>query len=181
MFAPLRSPQLNGDTTSADKYRRVADAWARTIEPIDKSRLDAGFLELVRLGVKPATDESIIEWLKVVDQTIKVTTPAGDAWYRYNGDTYGETPTGGKFDGRNGVGRLWTLLTGERGQYEIAAGDLPAARKRLDTLAQFANDGLMIPEQVWDRSERHAVLVLAPAPVRRRRSRGPWPSSFAWR
>ena len=143
----------NGDTTSADKYRRTADAWARHIEPIDKSRLDAGFLELVRLGVKPATDESIIEMLKLTDQRLKITTPVGDAWYRYNGDTYGETPTGGKFEGRDGVGRLWTLLTGERGEYEISAGDLAAARKRLDTLARFANDGLMIPEQVWDRSE----------------------------
>jgi glucoamylase len=143
----------NGDTTSADKYRRTADAWARHIEPIDKSRLDAGFLELVRLGVKPATDESIIEMLKLTDQRLKITTPVGDAWYRYNGDTYGETPTGGKFEGRDGVGRLWTLLTGERGEYEISAGDLAAGRKRLDTLARFANDGLMIPEQVWDRSE----------------------------
>ena len=51
---------------------------------------------------------------------------------------------------QNGVGRLWTLLTGERGEYEIAAGDLASARKRLDTMAGFANDGLMIPEQVWD-------------------------------
>jgi len=51
---------------------------------------------------------------------------------------------------RNGAGRLWTLLTGERGEYEIAAGNLASARKRLDTMAGFANDGLMIPEQVWD-------------------------------
>ena len=50
----------------------------------------------------------------------------------------------------NGVGRLWTLLTGERGEYEVAAGNLTSARKRLDTMAGFANDGLMIPEQVWD-------------------------------
>ncbi|HEU4795863.1 MAG TPA: glycoside hydrolase family 15 protein, partial [Pyrinomonadaceae bacterium] len=144
---------LNRDRTSADKYRRVADAWAQQIEPLDRSRVDAGFLELVRLGVKPATDKSIIEWLKIVDQTIKVTTPAGDAWYRYNGDTYGETRTGDKFDGQNGVGRLWTLLNGERGEYELAAGNLAAARKQLDTMARFANDGLMIPEQVWDRSD----------------------------
>jgi glucoamylase len=81
---------------------------------------------------------------------IAVKTPVGQAWYRYNHDAYGETPDGGKYDGRNGVGRLWTLLTGERGEYEIAAGDLASARKRLDTMAAFANDGLMIPEQVWD-------------------------------
>ena len=81
----------------------------------------------------------------------KVNTPVGDAWYRYNHDAYGETADGGKYDARNGVGRLWTLLTGERGEYELAAGDIASARKRLDTLAGFANDGLMIPEQVWDR------------------------------
>jgi glucoamylase len=32
-------------------------------------------------------------------------------------------------------------------------GDIASARKRLETMAGFANDGLMIPEQVWDRGE----------------------------
>jgi glucoamylase len=118
---------------------------------VDERRIiDAGFLELVRLGVKHPRDQLVVDSLALVDQMIKVETPSGDAWYRYNHDAYGETPTGGKYDGRNGVGRLWTLLTGERGEYEIAAGDLDSARKRLDTIAGFANDGLMIPEQVWD-------------------------------
>ena len=143
----------NGDTNSARTYLETADKWARNLDPINTAVIDAGFLELVRLGIKRANDPFITNALAVVDQKIKVTTPAGDAWYRYNGDVYGETPTGGDFDGRNGIGRLWTFLTGERGEYEIAAGDLSAARKRLDTLAAFANDGLMIPEQVWDRSE----------------------------
>ncbi|HEY3579449.1 MAG TPA: glycoside hydrolase family 15 protein, partial [Pyrinomonadaceae bacterium] len=143
----------NGDTNSANTYLKTADEWARNIEPINTTVIDAGFLELVRLGIKRANDPFITNALALVDQKIKVITPAGDAWYRYNGDIYGETPTGGDFDARNGVGRLWTFLTGERGEYEIAAGDLAAARKRLDTLAAFANDGLMIPEQVWDRSE----------------------------
>ena len=118
----------------------------------ERKILDAGFLELVRLGVKPANDRLIVESVKLIDQLIKVETPFGEAWYRYNHDAYGETPDGGNYDGRNGVGRLWTLLTGERGEYEIAAGDIRSARKRLDTLAGFANDGLMIPEQVWERS-----------------------------
>jgi glucoamylase len=119
---------------------------------VDERRvLDAGFLELVRLGIKSPRDALIVESVKLIDQLIKVKTPVGDAWYRYNHDAYGETESGGNYDGRNGVGRLWTLLTGERGEYEIAAGDLASARKRLDTLAGFANDGLMIPEQVWDR------------------------------
>jgi glucoamylase len=46
---------------------------------------------------------------------------------------------------------LWTLLAGERGQYELARGDRVAATKRLDAMLGFANAGLMIPEQVWDK------------------------------
>jgi glucoamylase len=116
----------------------------------ERKVVDAGFLELVRLGVKSPHDKLIRDSLKLVDEMIKVQTPAGEAWYRYNHDAYGETPTGENYDARNGVGRLWTLLTGERGEYEIAAGDISNARKRLDTMAGFANDGFMIPEQVWD-------------------------------
>ena len=122
----------------------------------ERKIVDAGFLEFVRLGIKAQRDPMIVESLKLIDQLIKVKTPVGDAWYRYNHDAYGETPDGRKYDGRNGVGRLWTLLTGERGEYELAAGDIASARKRLDTLAGFANDGLMIPEQVWDRGESPA-------------------------
>ena len=125
----------------------------------ERKILDAGFLELVRLGIKGPRDPLIVESLKLIDQLIKVKTPAGDAWYRYNHDAYGETPEGGKYDARNGIGRLWTLLTGERGEYELALGDVAAARKRLDTLAGFANDGLMIPEQVWDREKSPAASL----------------------
>ena len=84
---------------------------------------------------------------------IKVETPGGAGWYRYNHDAYGERADGGNYDGRTGVGRLWTLLTGERGEYDVARGDLVSARKRLDAMMAFANDGMMIPEQVWDRQE----------------------------
>ena len=121
----------------------------------ERKILDAGFLELVRLGVKDARDPLIVESLVLIDQMISVETPAGEGWYRYNHDAYGETPDGGKYDGQNGIGRLWPLLTGERGEYEIAAGDLVSARKRLDTMAGFANDGLMIPEQVFDLETGH--------------------------
>ncbi|HBB87727.1 MAG TPA: glucoamylase [Blastocatellia bacterium] len=118
----------------------------------EREIIDAGFLELVRLGIKTADDPLIVKSLAVVDKLIKVETPAGDAWYRYNHDAYGERLDGKPYDGRNGAGRLWTLLTGERGEYELARGETAAARKRLDTMLAFANDGLMIPEQVWDRS-----------------------------
>jgi glucoamylase len=131
----------------------------------ERKVLDAGFLELVRLGVKAPTDDTIVESLKLIDQSIKVETPVGTAWYRYNHDAYGETPDGGNYDGRNGVGRLWTLLTGERGEYEIATGDVRSARRRLDTLAGFANDGLMIPEQVWDRGSQFGAGTGSATPL----------------
>jgi glucoamylase len=55
------------------------------------------------------------------------------------------------WDGKyTGKGHLWVLLTGERGQYEIARGDYQKARQRLNTMLGFANEGGMLPEQVWD-------------------------------
>jgi glucoamylase len=116
--------------------------------------VDAGFLELVRLGIKRADDPLVTKSLTVVDRVIKVKTPNGFAWYRYNQDAYGERADGGRYDARAGRGRLWTLLAGERGQYELARGRKRAALERLDTMMGFANEGLMLPEQVWDKSER---------------------------
>ncbi len=117
----------------------------------EREIVDAGFLELVRLGIKAADDPFIVKSLAVVDRLIRVETPAGSAWYRYDHDAYGEKPDGEPYDGRTGKGRLWTLLTGERGEYELARGEKAQARQHLDTLMRFANGGMMIPEQVWDR------------------------------
>ena len=119
----------------------------------EREIVDAGFLELVRLGIKPANDPNIVNSLSVVDKLIKVQTPNGPGWYRYNHDAYGETDDGGNYDGRTGRGRLWCLLTGERGEYELARGSRPAARQQLEAMMGFANEGMMIPEQIWDRRE----------------------------
>lgn len=118
----------------------------------ERSIVDAGFLELVRLGVKPADDPAIAGSLPEVDSTIRVNTPNGAVWYRYNHDGYGETSTGGPFTGA-GIGRLWPILTGERGEYELANGR--PATSYLTTMAAAANTGFMIPEQVWDRASAH--------------------------
>ena len=121
--------------------------------PYDEREIvDAGFLELVRLGIKRADDPLIQKSLAVVDRVLMVRTNSGEGWYRYNHDAYGEQANAKPYDGRNGRGRIWTLLTGERGEYEIALGAHRAARRRLQTMLQFANEGGMIPEQVWDQS-----------------------------
>jgi glucoamylase len=119
----------------------------------EREIVDTGFLELVRLGIKSPRDPLIVRSLAILERLIKVETPEGPGWYRYNHDAYGERPDGGDYDGSKGIGRLWTLLTGECGEYAVARGDLVGARKRLDTMMAFANDGMMIPEQVWDRRE----------------------------
>ncbi len=119
----------------------------------EREYVDAGFLELVRLGIKRADDSLIAKSLAVVDKVIKVETPHGAAWYRYNHDGYGELDDGTSWnaDGKyTGKGRLWALLAGERGEYELGRGNSQAARMRLDALLGFANEGMMIPEQVWD-------------------------------
>lgn len=116
----------------------------------ERGIVDAGFLELVRLGVMPSDDEHVTGSLAEIDQTIKVDTPNGPMWYRYNHDGYGERADGRPYDGSGG-GRLWPLLTGERGEYELAAGR--SATVHLQTMAAAANEGYMIPEQVWDRAD----------------------------
>ena len=120
----------------------------------EREIVDAGFLELVRLGIRQPQDPLVAKSLNVIDKVIKVETPHGAGFYRYNHDGYGEMDDGRNWnwDGKyTGQGRLWALLSGERGQYELSLGRRADALRRLDTMAGFANAGLMIPEQVWDR------------------------------
>jgi glucoamylase len=126
----------------------------------ERAIVDAGFLELVRLGIKRPDDALIVKSLFVIDRVIKVKTPNGSAWYRYNNDAYGERPDGGRYDARAGRGRLWTLLTGERGQYELARGWKRSARRRLDAMMKFSNRGLMLPEQIWDNPMRQSSELI---------------------
>jgi len=106
-------------------------------------------LALVRFGLRAADDPRILDTVKVIDAVLRVQTPVGPAWRRYNGDGYGEHEDGAPFDG-TGVGRPWPLLTAERAHYEIAAGNLDAARALMRTLEAFASEGGLLPEQVWD-------------------------------
>lgn len=151
----------------------------------EREIVDAGFLELVRLGIKSPDDPVIQNSVKVIDEVIRVKTPNGDAFYRYNNDGYGEMDDGRRWnwDGKyTGKGRLWALLSGERGQYELAQSIYKnsettkklltvsranpviineerqsansfnlLAKSRLDAMLAFANEGLMIPEQIWDK------------------------------
>ncbi len=112
-----------------------------------KEIVDPGFLELVRYGIRAADDVIIQDSLRVVDAVLKVETPFGPCWRRYNHDGYGQRADGGAYQ-YWGTGRAWPLLTGERGHYELAAGHDPGAY--LGALEKFARGIGLIPEQIWD-------------------------------
>ncbi len=112
--------------------------------------VDGGFLELVRYGVRRADDPLIRDTVKVIDHVLRIDTPKGTTWRRYNHDGYGEQKDGGAFT-TYGQGRAWPLLAGERGHYELAAGGDP--RPHVRSMECFASAGAMLPEQVWDQIE----------------------------
>ena len=116
-----------------------------------KEVVDAGFLELVRYGIRKPGNTLIEDSLKVVDAVLKVDTPFGPCWRRYSHDGYGETEEGKPYLG-SGKGRAWPILTGERGHYEFAAGrDIQPYIKAMEG---FALRGTMLPEQVWDEPDK---------------------------
>jgi glucoamylase len=109
-------------------------------------------LTLVRAGLRAPDDPRILNTVRVIDAILKVETPFGPVWRRYNQDGYGEQASGDPFDGV-GIGRAWPLLTGERAHYELAAGHIAEAERLANTMAAFANDGGMLSEQVWDTAD----------------------------
>ncbi len=109
--------------------------------------IDGGFLELVRYGIRRADDPLIVDSIKVADHVLKIDTPNGTCWRRYNHDGYGQQKDGGPFI-HYGQGRAWPILTGERAHYELAAGGDTASL--IKAMEQFSSIGGMLPEQVWD-------------------------------
>ncbi len=140
----------DGDPNAATTYN-VGDGGGTFDQ---RAVVDPSFLELVRLGVKPADDPVVRATVDVVDRELGVDTPNGQFWHRFTDDGYGEDAAGGPWriteeDTQATIGRAWPIFAGERGEYELLAGTGdPAAR--LESIAATANDGLMIAEQVWD-------------------------------
>ncbi len=122
--------------------------------------IDAGFLELSRLGELAASDPAIQESMPVVDATIETTTPDGPGWHRYNGDGYGD----GSSDGHpwapsgKGTGHPWPALSAERGENGLQTGDAAEAIALLQSMQSFASGVGLIPEQDWE------LPGLAPSP-----------------
>jgi glucoamylase len=103
----------------------------------------------VRYGLRSPDDPIMRDTVAIIDGLLKTNTPLGPGWHRYNDDGYGEHDDGSPFDG-TGRGRLWPLLAGERGHYELAAGRPAEALQLLRTIAAMSGRCGLIPEQVWD-------------------------------
>ncbi|GEK11372.1 glycoside hydrolase family 15 protein [Pseudoalteromonas peptidolytica] len=144
-----------------------------------KQIIDGGFLELVRYGVRAADAPSIVATMpEYDDETIAENLRVkysfkfdGDVnsypgYRRYGNDGYGEDEKRGTNYAEGGQntdgqrGRVWPFFTGERGHYDIALalldGELSIDEQSkikntyVKAMEHFANEGMMLPEQVWD-------------------------------
>ena len=122
--------------------------------------IDAGFLELVRLGELPATDPDVLNSLTVVDKTIENQTASGPGWLRYNGDGYGDChvlpdhtcPLEGRpwAPSNMGTGHPWPVLSAERGEHDLVTGQATSAGQLLAAMGAMSSGVGLVPEQVWD-------------------------------
>jgi glucoamylase len=133
-----------GDEAVALKNRPVGEAVGRS-----DTIVSTDALALVRFGLRAADDPRILDTVRAIDALLRVETPVGPSWHRYNGDGYGEHEDGSPFDG-TGVGRAWPLLTGERAHYALARGDRGEAERLLGVMEGLAGEGGLLPEQTWD-------------------------------
>jgi glucoamylase len=170
----------NGTFGDSRYYERIDSSW----NPCDTSSrcfkegcfwerdvVDGGFLELVRLGIRPADHGPVVESLAELDATgpeprTKLTLPGrGDYWYRYNHDSYGEDAdgVGWNMTGPRPAtkGRPWPLLSGERGEYQLLRDRDPGyATALLRAMANAGGDGShLIPEQIWDAADRVSLGI----------------------
>ncbi len=112
-----------------------------------EEQVGGDFLQLVRYGLRDANHPMIIDSLSLIDQLLRKDLRQGSCWYRYTGDGYGEHADGSAYNG-TGLGRLWPLLTGERGVYELIRGT--DAMPYLQAMLDMSESTGMMPEQVWD-------------------------------
>lgn len=140
-----------GDAVSDDRAQATAVVPIRNLQKDPSlpasAQIGVDFLQLVRFGLRRAEDPLIVATVKVADALLKVDTPSGPSWHRYNEDGYGEHEDGSAYDG-TGRGRAWPLLTGERGHYELCCGQDPLPY--LMAMTRMASSGGMLPEQIWD-------------------------------
>ena len=158
----------NGDPNAAITYNLGnggPDADQRAV-------IDAGFLELPRLGILPSTDADVVRSLGLVDSVISRTTTSGTGFYRYGTssagteDGYGDCNTGDPTDctiqgkpwaaqcdaqtQNHGSGHLWPALAAERAEHELVTGNGSGAAGLLASMSGTASGVGLVPEQTWE-------------------------------
>ncbi|MGP3956796.1 glucodextranase DOMON-like domain-containing protein [Nonomuraea sp. 3N208] len=152
----------NGDPNAAVSYNLGNGG------PTEDQRrvVDAGFLELTRLGILPPDDPDVLASLPVVDRVIKRTTATGPGWYRYGSDTdgtedgYGDcyepdptscAPSGKPWPtGNTGSGHVWPVLAGERAEQALQTRDQATAASLLKAMRGMSSGTGLVPEQAWE-------------------------------
>jgi len=129
--------------------------------------IDGGFQELVRLGELPVSDPDVQASLAVLDKQISVATPSGTGYYRYGnsaadgsadgyGDCYQPSQTSCTTPGAPwpptdiGTGHLWPVLSGERAESDLAEGQAGSAADLLKAMINFSSGVGLVPEQAWE-------------------------------
>jgi len=133
-----------------------------------RSVIDGGFQELVRLGELAPSDATFTNSLSVLDKQISVTTSSGTGYYRYgnaatsgSADGYGDcstvnSQTSCTVNGEpwpttdQGTGHLWPVLSGERAESALSEGDKATAASLLSFMMKSASGVGLVPEQVWE-------------------------------
>ena len=142
-YVRLGPPEKDGGLTGRVQLKN------RSGETIPASALvSMDFSYLTRLGLRDARDPRIRDTIAIADTLLRVETPSGPVFHRYNEDGYGEKADGSPFDG-SGVGRLWPILTGERGHLALQGGDDPLPY--LETMVRCASRGGLLPFQCLER------------------------------
>jgi glucan 1,4-alpha-glucosidase len=151
-----------GDPNAAETYN-LNNGSLNNVD--QRSVVDAGFLELTRLGELPANDADVQTSLKIVDSILERQTPSGPGWHRYGvqssgstdgyGDCYEPDPTSCSPSGApsyNGVGsgHLWPIFDGERSEQDLQTGDTAGATTLEQTMHNMAWGIGLQPEQVWE-------------------------------
>ena len=129
-------------------------------------------------GLDSPDDPAVQESLPVVDSVLESQTASGPGWHRYgvkagqlgqsacSTDGYGDcyvpdptncSPTGAPwFPTGTGSGHPWPLLSGERAEQDLQAGDVSGAASLAETM-QLMSSGLgLVPEQAWENPDTPA-------------------------
>jgi glucan 1,4-alpha-glucosidase len=164
-YAPRYFIRLSptGDPNAAETYNLGNGSQ----DNVDQRKvIDAGFLELTRLGELAPGDRDVQASLPVVDSVLESHTASGPGWHRYGikaagatdgyGDCYEPDPTNCSPTGEpwfthgTGSGHLWPLLDGERSEQDLQTGQGDAAASLAITMQRMTWGLGYVPEQVWE-------------------------------